>query len=146
MGERNSWGNGEAKFSIDNAEFAVLCGGPYDGLKLSRASRRSGCKERQIGLPTPQFIKGIQGNGAEGGEEGVSNRQQYNFIEFDEANYTFNGDEVIAVYTSTLGKKKYSEVFDTIPPNLKNLSGVLNVTIFNFDFYAKFEDIDVIID
>jgi len=139
-------GRRKKKFRIQDAEFAVLIGGPYDGLKLSRVGSKSKIlREPQIGLPTPQYLNKIE-------EPDLAQRASdvvYDIVfeEGYEENPTpqyleFEGEEVIAVYTATPRKKKYSEVFDTIPRKLKKLSTILNVTIFKFDFYARFRDIN----
>ena len=141
MGEQN-WGSSR-KFRIDDAEFAILCGGPYDGLKLSMLGKERG-PDRQIGLPTPQFIKEFRDIPSR--ESDSSSAAEYEFVEFCAKDYSFTGDEIIAVYISTPIKKKYCEVFDDVPDKLKKLSSVLNVSIFKFDFYAKFSDIDAVIE
>ena len=154
MEAEKGWGEGHEKFKINDTEFAVLRGGPYDGLKLSRTgkSERAG-RGNQIGLPTPQYIQkcfGIDFNGpgsnlSEEADFGPHPDSSYKFVQCDEANteYEFKGDEVIAVYTASPLKKKYKDVFTKVTPQLEKFSGVLNVTVFLFDFYARFSDIDV---
>jgi len=143
----------EKKLRIHDAEFAVLIGGPYDGLKLSRLGQ--GDKEgSQIGLPTPQFLQTLQP--PEDSVE-INTGEPYGFIydiefldEYREhkssvsvtKHYSFSGDEVIAVYTSTGKKRKYDDLFEVVPRALKDLSTMLNVSIFKFDFYARFNDIE----
>ena len=148
MGAGTGWGGDDGKYRINDTEFAVLRGGPYDGLKLTRFGNGTSSRENQIGLPTPQFIQSRteQVDEYEADDELIGQNPDvaYRFVEFDTENYAFTGDETIAVYTAVSVKKKYDEVFDSIPPELRKFSSVLNVTLFNFDFYARFKDIDVI--
>lgn len=134
---------------IQDAEFAVLYGGPYDGLKLSREGRGVP-SANQIGLPTPQYLHSFMEFTKE--KTPKTKIEPIYDIEYSEGSttevvsaesFSFNGEETIAVYTDTTKKKKYSEIFDTVPKKLEKLSSVLNVSIFDFSFYAKLKDIEI---
>ena len=138
-------GQGKKKFRIQDTEFAVLVGGPYDGLKLSRVGKQNKySKEPQIGLPTPQYLR----TGEHETERSLAFvydivfEEDYEVEETTTQNFNLVGDEVIAVYTDTGVRKKYCEVFDRVPRKLKKLSRLLNVTTFKFDYYAQFRDIN----
>ena len=68
--------------------------------------------------------------------------EDYETEETTTQNFSLVGDEIIAVYTATGSKRKYCEVFDRVPRKLKKLSSLLNVSLFKFDYYARFKDIN----
>jgi len=138
-------GHGKKKFRIQDTEFAVLVGGPYDGLKLSRVGKQDNySKEPQIGLPTPQYLRTgeRETTGSLDFVYDIVFEEDYETEETTTQNFSLVGDEIIAVYTATGSKRKYCEVFDRVPRKLKKLSSLLNVSLFKFDYYARFKDIN----
>jgi hypothetical protein len=148
IGVITAMAKGDDKLRIQDAEFALLIGGPYDGLKLSRYAKKSSLvKDSQIGLPTPQYLDYFDSNATADSDLGVDyeikfDAKCYNVEEKGKKYYYFSGDEVIAVYKATGVKRKYCDVFEKIPDSLVPLSKVLNVNIFKFDYYTTFDDID----